>query len=86
MGASMFHEPGRTHWPIFDGSKTLSQFRTQFQPGTKVMVAIGGWGDTLGFSMAALDTNSRKAFADNIARMVSATGADGVDIDWEFPG
>jgi GH18 family chitinase len=86
MGSFMFHEPERTDWPILDGSKTVSQIRTQFQPGTKVMVAIGGWGDTLGFSTAARTTDSRKAFAQNVARMVEATGADGVDVDWEFPG
>lgn len=86
MGTSMFHDPARSKWPIFDGSKTVSQLRTQFQPGTKVMVAIGGWGDTIGFSTAARTANSRRAFAVNVARMIEATGADGVDIDWEFPG
>lgn len=86
MGSSMFHDPARSNWPIFYGSKTVSQIRTQFQPGTKVIVAIGGWGDTLGFSTAARTADSRTAFAGNVARMIEATGADGVDIDWEFPG
>lgn len=86
MGASMFNEPNRTEWPIFGGGTTVNGIRSRFAPGTKVMVAIGGWGDTQAFSTASRDTSHRQAFAENVARMVFATGADGVDLDWEFPG
>ena len=41
------------------------------------MVAIGGWGDTEGFSVAAASESSRKLFARNIKTMMDATGADG---------
>ena len=41
------------------------------------MVAIGGWGDTAGFGVAAATETSRKQFARNIKSMVDATGADG---------
>lgn len=50
------------------------------------MVSIGGWGDDEGWSIAAATETSRKLFAHNIAAMVEDTGADGVDIDWEYPG
>lgn len=70
-------------WPIF---MTVGETRSKFEPGTKVMVAIGGWGDTHGFSAAAQTDSSRTRFARNVAAMVEATGADGVDIDWEYPG
>ena len=66
------------------------------------MVAIGGWGDSDGFSQAAASGESRKLFAKNVKAMVDETGADGncrlyclisfsnwkigVDIDWEYPG
>ncbi|KAK8075628.1 hypothetical protein PG997_010291 [Apiospora hydei] len=70
-------------WPLF---LSVKEVRTSFQPGTKIMVAIGGWGDTTGFSKAARDERSRRRFAENVAGMVKATGADGVDIDWEYPG
>lgn len=83
MSSSLFNEPSRSSWPLFT---SVSQVRDQFFPGTKVMVAIGGWGDTLGFSVAALSEQNRKIFAENVARMVADTGADGVDIDWEYPG
>ncbi len=64
----------------------IEEVRAQFPRGTKVLVAIGGWGDTEGFAVAALDDASRHAFAANVARMVLQTGADGVDVDWEYPG
>ena len=41
------------------------------------MVAIGGWGDTEGFDVAAATESSRKLFAQNVNSMVEATGADG---------
>ena len=65
---------------------TVEDARSKFHQGTKIMVAIGGWGDTYGFSVAARTTSSRARFARNVAAMVEATGADGVDIDWEYPG
>lgn len=41
------------------------------------MVAIGGWGDTEGFSEGARTEEGRKIFAGNVGRMVEAVGADG---------
>lgn len=46
------------------------------------MVAIGGWGDTEGFSEGARTEEGRKIFAGNVGRMVEAVGADGES--WEF--
>lgn len=74
MGSSLFNEPSRAEWPLFT---TVSEARKQLPPTAKVMVAIGGWGDTLGFSAAAKSKESRRVFAENVARMVSHTGADG---------
>jgi len=42
------------------------------------MIAVGGWGDTEGFSIAAATEKSRALFAKNIAAMLNSTGADGV--------
>ncbi|KAK4136262.1 glycoside hydrolase family 18 protein [Trichocladium antarcticum] len=84
MSPGVFNEPGRTGgWPLFT---TVDQVRAKFPKDTKVMIAIGGWGDTIGFSVAALNDETRQTFAENVARMVTATGADGVDVDWEYPG
>ncbi|KAK3935452.1 endochitinase 1 [Diplogelasinospora grovesii] len=83
MSPALFNEPGRRQWPLF---MTVADVRAAFPEGTKVMIAIGGWGDTNGFSVAALTDETRRTFAENVARMVEATGADGVDVDWEYPG
>ncbi len=38
------------------------------------MIAIGGWGDTAGFSEAAATEESRSRFARNVKKMVEVTG------------
>lgn len=83
MRSEVFNEETPEEWPLFT---TVNAVRGQFSVGTAVMVAIGGWGDTVGFSVAAADESSRRRFAENVKTMVDATGADGVDIDWEYPG
>lgn len=70
-------------FPLFT---TVKEVRSSFSRDTKVMVAIGGWGDTKGFEEGAESETSRKRWARQVAAMVDATGADGVDIDWEYPG
>ncbi|WYZ43764.1 hypothetical protein EsH8_VII_000200 [Colletotrichum jinshuiense] len=82
MNSDTFNKDA-TEWPLFT---TVDKVRTQFMPGTKVMVAIGGWGDTKGFDTAARTPESRTKWAKNVAEMVKATGADGIDVDWEYPG
>ncbi|KAI0018597.1 glycoside hydrolase family 18 protein [Xylariomycetidae sp. FL0641] len=84
MGSETFNRNESSHeWPLF---MSVQEAREQFQPGTKIMVAIGGWGDTAGFDKAARSEESRLRFAGNVAAMVQDTGADGVDVDWEYPG
>lgn len=74
MRSSLFLDSNRTEWP---SDRSVDSARKAFAPGTKILVAIGGWGDT-DFSIAARDDTSRKSFAHNVARMVKATGADGM--------
>lgn len=54
-------------------------------PKLKVDISIGGWAAG-GFSEAASSEQGRKLFADSAARLVARYGADGLDIDWEYPG
>ncbi|KAK0382726.1 hypothetical protein NLU13_9822 [Sarocladium strictum] len=70
-------------WPLFT---TVGEARTSFSPETKVMVAIGGWGDSRGFEEGAKTSQGRKRWTRQVNAMVTATGADGIDIDWEYPG
>ncbi|MCX7515135.1 glycoside hydrolase family 18 protein [Frateuria hangzhouensis] len=55
------------------------------KPSLKVMIAVGGWGAG-GFSEAAATAEGREAFARSAARLVAEHGADGLDVDWEYPG
>jgi GH18 family chitinase len=99
MQSSIFNEAQPSAWPLFT---TVETVRSQFASDTKIMVAIGGWGDT-GFPRAAATESSRKLFAKNVKAMIDDTKADGnifsisaifivvnisqgVDIDWEYPG
>lgn len=54
-------------------------------PGLKVMVSVGGWGAG-GFSEAAATAAGRQRFADSAAALLAETRADGLDVDWEYPG
>lgn len=74
MSPAAFNTPDVSDWPLFT---TVEKVRSQFAKGTAVMIAIGGWGDTKGFSEAAATENSRKLFAKNVNAMVEHTGADG---------
>ncbi|KAI9701651.1 MAG: hypothetical protein M1820_006422 [Bogoriella megaspora] len=70
-------------WPLFT---SVEEVREKFPQSIKVIVSIGGWGDDEGWPNAAANDISRKQFAHSVATMVYDTGADGVDIDWEYPG
>lgn len=74
MSSAAFNEAEPSSWPLFT---TIDKARSQFAPGTAIMVAIGGWGDQDGFDVAAATDSSRKLFARNVERMVNATGAHG---------
>jgi GH18 family chitinase len=73
MQSSIFNQRGVSEWPLFT---TVEEVRSKFAEGTRIMIAIGGWGDT-GFSKASTTVNTRRLFAKNVKAMVDATGADG---------
>jgi len=53
--------------------------------GTKVIVVLGGWGQSEGFSPMAADTAARRRFITNLVDFCGANSYDGVDLDWEYP-
>lgn len=67
-----------TNTSAFVPFESVSKARTRFSNSTKVMIAIGGWGDTAGFSIGAKTNASRALFAKNVKKMLLETGADGV--------
>lgn len=54
-------------------------------PGLQVMLSVGGWAAG-GFSEAAASAQGRQRFADSAAALLAQTHADGLDVDWEYPG
>jgi chitinase len=54
-------------------------------PRLKVIISIGGWMAD-GFSDAALTEASRALFADSTVDLLRQFSADGIDLDWEYPG
>ena len=54
-------------------------------PRLKVLVSVGGWKWSKGFSDAALTVESRRRFVDSAIAFVRRHVLDGVDIDWEYP-
>ncbi|KAK2732724.1 hypothetical protein FQN57_002478 [Myotisia sp. PD_48] len=64
----------------------LSTIRAMFDPGTKVCMAVGGWGLSQGFGPGSTTDAKRKQYAKNIGDAVKRLGYDCVDVDWEYPG
>lgn len=54
-------------------------------PHLKVLLSVGGWGAD-GFSNAAWNEMTRAQFAQSASEIISRSGLDGLDIDWEYPG
>jgi chitinase len=54
-------------------------------PRLKLIVSVGGW-QAEGFSDAALTDSSRRTFALSAMKLLRDYAADGIDLDWEYPG
>lgn len=74
MTSDRFNVVNQTDWSLFT---TVQAVRSEFVDGTKIMIAIGGWGDSVGFEEAARNKESRLLFAKNVQAMIIATGCDG---------
>jgi chitinase len=57
----------------------------QEHPRLKVVLSVGGW-KAGGFSEAASTPEGRQRFAESAASLVVDNQADGLDVDWEYPG
>ncbi len=65
---------------------TLLGTLRQAHPQLKVVLSVGGWLGSGGFSDAALTPASRKQFVDSALALVLRYHLDGLDLDWEYPG
>jgi chitinase len=57
----------------------------QDNPNLRVLVSVGGWLGSGGFSDASLTRESRTQFIDSVVAFLSKYHLDGLDIDWEYP-
>ena len=55
------------------------------QNQVKILLSLGGWTGSWGFSAMAEDSAKRTKFIENLVEFLSANGYDGVDFDWEYP-
>ncbi len=55
-------------------------------PQLTVLVSVGGWSWSGGFSDVSLTAESRAAFVESAMDFVSRYHLDGLDVDWEYPG
>lgn len=63
--------------PEYKPFESVKDMRARFEPDTKVMVALGGWGDTEGFGKGAESDESRERYAKNVAAVIEDGGFDG---------
>ena len=52
----------------------------------KILISVGGWGWSGGFSDAVLTSASRHVFANSAIDFMLRHKIDGIDLDWEYPG
>lgn len=55
-------------------------------PSLKILVSVGGWTWSGGFSDAALTPHSRAKFIASAVSFIQRYKLDGIDLDWEYPG
>jgi len=55
-------------------------------PDLKILVSVGGWTWSGGFSDMAMTAEGRRKFVDSAVAFVKRHDIDGFDVDWEYPG
>ena len=65
--------------------RVLTSLRAR-NPELKILVSVGGWTWSGGFSDAALTAKSRRRFVKSAVSFVRRHDLDGFDVDWEYPG
>ena len=65
--------------------KVLAGLRRQ-HPHLRVLVSVGGWLGSRGFSDLAATAKGRRVFVESAVDFVRRHDLDGFDVDWEYPG
>ena len=81
-------------WPNADGSISYPAGFLSLVPdltqrahtaGKKVLLSLGGYTDSLGFSPMASNSITRAKFVSNLTALCLTNNYDGADLDWEYP-
>jgi chitinase len=64
--------------------KHLVSLKTR-NPSLKVILSMGGWGGCRSCSDVFKSKKARKYFARSVKETLDYFGADGIDLDWEYP-
>ncbi|MBT3945196.1 MAG: glycoside hydrolase family 18 protein [Candidatus Marinimicrobia bacterium] len=79
-------------WPDIEGNVlsysnmlSSSHSETIHAGGGKFLLALGGWGNDVGFATVAADAQLRSTFINNLIDICDTYGYDGIDMDWEYP-
>ena len=79
-------------WPDTEGNVlsytnmlSPSHSETIHAGGGKFLLALGGWGNDVGFATVAADAQLRSTFINNLIDICDTYGYDGIDMDWEYP-
>lgn len=79
-------------WPLANGNITAYSeiahpelIAATHQAGRKILISLGGWGQSEGFAPMTADSTVRKRFVQNLIAFCETRGYDGADFDWEFP-
>ncbi|XP_078035249.1 chitotriosidase-1 isoform X3 [Augochlora pura] len=60
--------------------------RSKESPGTKAMIAIGGWNEgSTKYSEVVGNPSKRSTFVQNVIKFLQRYNFDGFDVDWEYP-
>lgn len=65
--------------------KALAAVRAR-HPHLMILVSVGGWTWSKGFSDMALTPEGRRRFVESAVLFVRRHDLDGFDVDWEYPG
>ena len=71
--------------PLTAGNLAVLTALRHDNPGLTVLISVGGWLWSGGFSDMALTQASRATFIDSVEQFITRYDLDGLDVDWEFP-
>lgn len=74
-----------TESPVDAPNLTALAALRQENPSLQVLISVGGWLGSGGFSDMAAGRESRVRFIDSVIGFLSQYRLDGLDIDWEYP-